>query len=254
MFGPINPNPGPFDLQFRLLGFPVRVDVMFWLFTAIMGNAWLRLGVQFLLLWVAVVFVSILVHELGHAVFMRLHGARARIVLHSFGGQAIADRSAPSRGRRIAVALAGPGAGFLLLGLVWGSNELFHWTDGSLMGTVAYRMLWFVNLGWGLINLLPVLPLDGGHVCQELCGGGRTVAGQRLALQISLATALLAVSYGIAVAARASFLPPWAYFGADGIFMAILFGMLAFQSYQALDELNRQSRGGWGEDRFPWQQ
>ena len=67
-------------------------------------------------IWIGVAFVSILVHELGHAVIMRRFGSNARIVLHSFGGLAIPEGSLGfgrsyhrrSSNEQIYISLAGP--------------------------------------------------------------------------------------------------------------------------------------------------
>ena len=65
----LEPNRTPYDLAFRLFGFRVRVHPLFWLGTAIFGGNLLQPpgGIEYLLVWIVVVLVSILVHELGHA-------------------------------------------------------------------------------------------------------------------------------------------------------------------------------------------
>ena len=70
MFGQIAPT--EFDLHFSVFGISVRVHPMFWLGTAILGSNWLKAGIEYLLIWIAVVLVSIVVHELGHAVAFRI--------------------------------------------------------------------------------------------------------------------------------------------------------------------------------------
>src|SRR5262249_20643518 len=149
----------------------------FWIGALILGSSTMKLGPQFLAIWVAVVFVSILVHELGHAVAFRYFGSDADIVLYAFGGLAIPTMGISGRWRRIIVSLAGPFAGFALFGIIYGSNALLHWGDvmkGPVRNTLEliclYDFLVFVNLYWGIFNLLPVFPLDGGQVCRELCG------------------------------------------------------------------------------------
>ena len=76
----IEPQPTAYDLQFRVAGIPVRVHPLFWLMTLILG-AQGKPGPE-LLIWVAVVFVSVLAHELGHACLHRYFGQPARIVLY----------------------------------------------------------------------------------------------------------------------------------------------------------------------------
>ena len=159
----------PYDLNFRLFGFPVRVHPLFWLAAALLGANALDAGIQYLLIWIAVVFVSILVHELGHALAFRRFGSGSHIVLWMFGGLAVPYASVGQRWKQIVVSLAGPVAGFILCGLVYGSHKLWHWgaRENGLPVFYLYSALFSVNLIWGIFNLLPVLPLDGGHVCAK---------------------------------------------------------------------------------------
>jgi Zn-dependent protease len=245
------PPPTQADLHFRILGFPVRVHPFFWLVAALMGLD--KSNPKDVLVWVAVVFVSILVHELGHAFLQRSYGGHPWITLHGFGGLASCNDGPRSPGKRIQILLAGPGAGFLLAavtivamrvsGRVIGlatSNEaaspesLEVWKVWSFpLGpfTLYYEALnsdtmsrlvgdiLQVNIMWGLINLLPVYPLDGGQIARELFNLQNPRGGTVLALQISAATAILVAVYAIL----------------NGRFyLAILFGFLAFGSFQSI--------------------
>jgi Zn-dependent protease len=168
-----------FSLQFPVGPFPVVVDPSFWILTIFLG--WSDRPEQ-VASWVAICFVSILVHELGHALVSRAFGATAWIRLYSFGGLCYSDRR-HSKWRDIAVSVAGPGAGFCLGGLVLLANH-FNPTDNPFGRYCLLQAVW-VNFGWGALNLLPVLPLDGGHVLANLLGEKR----QRLARWISVGVA-----------------------------------------------------------------
>ena len=150
---------------FHLGPFPVRVEFSFWLMTALLG---LGHDVAHTAVWVAVVFVSILLHELGHALAFRACGANADIVLYSMGGLTMPRRERPfGRSEKIFTALAGPAAGMLLGGAV----KLFAMRHGEFanpLAELAVEQLLWVNIGWGLFNLVPVLPLDGGLVLEAL--------------------------------------------------------------------------------------
>ncbi len=264
----VEPERTPYDLRFRVLGFPVRVHPWFWIVTALMGSNVLQvLGAEYLLAWIGVVFVSILVHELGHALAFRRFGTDADVVLYAFGGLAVPTSIVSGRGRRIVVSLAGPGAGFALCALVYASNQAAPWAMTRPMGQPWPRMpsvpdflfdsLIFVNLVWGLVNLLPVFPLDGGQVSRELCGKFWGLRGKRISLKISFAVALLLVAYSIfcvmdARGAGAGFtdqVPAWVPVGT--VYTAILFGLLAWESYQLL------GRTEWADthwdNRAPWE-
>lgn len=115
------------------------------------------------LLHAGVLFGSILVHELGHAVVgKRLGLAPQRILLHGFGGLCEYGR-APRPREGVISGLAGP-----LAGLALGVIALIVWLvfGSSLSPTLAdilSRAVW-INLFWSLFNLIPMYPLDGGTV------------------------------------------------------------------------------------------
>lgn len=202
------------ELRFNLLGFPVRVQPFFWLTAAVLGASAgdpARIGA-----WVAVVFVSVLVHELGHATAARLFGSPAQIMLHGFGGLT-AHRPMSSQWRSIAVSLAGPFAGFALAAVTFGVAVILPAPPGIVV--TFFQFLLFVNVGWGVINLLPVLPLDGGQVARSAFRLASPTNGDRWALALSLimagAVVVLAVFQGL-------------------ILMAVLFSVLAWSSIQQL--------------------
>jgi Zn-dependent protease len=253
------PDRTNYDLNFRLFGFRVRVHPLFWLGAVLLGASTLDLGLQYLLIWVAVVFVSILVHELGHALAFRRFGTDAHIILWMFGGLAVPYSGVAGRGRRIAVALAGPAAGFVLCGLVYATNQATDWASGNgIPVAYLYLSLIFVNLYWGIFNLLPVFPLDGGQVSRELCEGKWPGRGVVTSLKISVGVAATVAVYCLLceVDARSrngvlDFLPWW--FPRGSVFTAILFGLLAYQSYQMLQFHGRGYHYEPADDRVPWE-
>jgi stage IV sporulation protein FB len=213
MFGSVEPT--AYDLRFSLFGIPVRVSPWFWLMGAILGYQSVHRGFEFLLAWMLSLFVSILVHEMGHALVYRFLGQRSAVVLHGFGGFTVptgGGRRVLSKGRSIAVSLAGIVAQLLLLylparyllntdwaieqgGTDWGvadgqliyGPEAGNW-DFNWVPVLFYAQ--FINLWWAVFNALPIRPLDGGHVAEELIGRenacklsiGAAVVGAFLAL------------------------------------------------------------------------
>ena len=73
----MEPTPTPLDLRWHLFGILVRVHPMFWLVSVIMGWNSLIIGFEYLFIWIACMFVSILIHELGHVWMGQVFGARA---------------------------------------------------------------------------------------------------------------------------------------------------------------------------------
>lgn len=253
------PSETPYDLRWRMFNVPVRVHPMFWLISAALGWSATNRGMQYLLLWVVAVFVSILVHELGHVFMGRLFGSNGHIVLYSFGGLAIGSSNLRSRWQRVAVYFAGPGAGFVLAALLWFGRSLF--TGNPLAAWLLVQML-YINVFWGLLNLLPIWPLDGGQVSREVCSQLFRWKGLNVSLGISIAVAglLALVKSGFVLREGtihqvAETLPPsvadwWYTLTYPDLFMAIFFAMLAASSFQVY-QMEAQRRR-WGEDEFPW--
>lgn len=188
-------------LHLRLGDVPVRVELGFFLVAALLGAS---LGTLWAIaIWVAVVFVSVIVHELGHAVAMRLSGVSARIVLHGMGGLTIPAAAIASRPKRIVVDLAGPVAALVLLGVpgAWLARTLDD--PGPLVEIALLSIVW-VNVAWSLVNLLPILPLDGGNVTKELLDvatdGHGEVPARVVSIVVAGAAGLYALRSGFAFA------------------------------------------------------
>lgn len=189
----------------------------------------MRLGPPYLIMSTLVVFVSILIHEMGHALVARALGCHVvETVLHALGGLAI---YLPGRhhthGKSILISLAGPGAGFLLWGLLEFVLDvpIQSFAIRHLDEKFAHLILFglevciFVNKWWGIINLLPVLPLDGGNVCRGVCESLNRYGGERTARKISVGVAGLVAVY---------------FFREQNTFTGILFLSFAINNWQSL--------------------
>jgi Zn-dependent protease len=152
-------------LQFRVSGIPVRVEPIFFLVLGFLAWANGHTGVL-IPVFMAVAGVSVLLHEFGHATAQRSFGAHPAITLTSFGGYTTGP--VQPRGRSLVVSLAGPGAGFVV-GILGVALSQVVTSDSRIVRTALDDLIW-VNIIWGIFNLLPVLPLDGGHVAADLFG------------------------------------------------------------------------------------
>lgn len=260
----MEPQRTDYDFNFQALGFSVRVHPLFWLVALILGASglWTTQGEVVphagtrLLSWVSVMFLSILVHELGHSIVMRRFGQSSHIVLYLLGGLSIPDssfssfssRSRPTRLNDILISLAGPGAGFLFAGLtvlsiyalggefsIEMSNFPFFFyaelpQEISLPLRIVLVDLLFINIFWGLVNLLPVFPLDGGQVSRHLFEHVDPWNGLVRSLWLSITTAI-----GIAIAS-------WVYFHVR--FMPLMFISLAASNYMTLQQITGGRPGG----------
>jgi Zn-dependent protease len=195
------------------------------------------------------VFVSILLHELGHVLMGRAFGSDGHIVLHSMGGLAIGSTNLRRRWQRIAVLGAGPGVQLLLFVPLWlvltRPWPIWQYRPQTPM-QLAGLMLLEINLFWPILNLLPVWPLDGGQITREVCEGVAHRQGRVVSLWISLVvSAVLAVLCLLAYNGHP--IHPWV---PRDMFLAIFFALFAVGSYQAL-QVERTQKRFWDED-WPW--
>lgn len=214
-----------------------------------------------LVLWTLCLLVSILIHELGHAFAFRKYGFDSKIVLYHFGGLAIPTGATSGRSagdltpkQDIVVSLAGPlaqissaivvigavkAAGYRLAARASVGNwefeilpEPFGKIPGLLTGDqidspglfALVTFYIFPSVVWALLNLVPVWPLDGGHVMRSIVHlrGGNMVQ----ALWISVIAAALMAAYG---------------FTNDQKYMGFLFLILGVTNFQVIQQMS--SRG-----------
>lgn len=222
MFGPVVPT--PYDLRFTLLGIPVRVSPWFWLMSSILGWSAVQIGVQFLLLWVLAVFISILVHEFGHALTARAFGYPPRVLLYQFGGLAMytPDHNFALWKSLLTVA-AGPFAGILLGGAVLILTLVLQVQQIEMTDEAAMFLsdMLYINFFWSAMNLLPVLPLDGGQMSRDLLLMVTPRKGIRIALIISAVVGGLIAIWAVTI---------------QQLYIAILFGSMAGGSIQELQQ------------------
>ena len=177
--------------------------------------------------WVVITFVAVLVHELGHAFTYRAFGQRSAVVLHGFGGFTIptgGGRRTLSRSRSVIVSLSGCFVQLLLIWLParlllqtdWALEQGLQWTfvDQGFNWWPILNLMAFVGLWWAVFNLLPIRPLDGGHVAEELLGFEN-------ACKVSIVAAVVAAF----VAYR-----EFSFFG------LMFFGLLGFLNFRDLRE------------------
>ena len=206
------------SIEFRLFRIPIRIHLWFWLMALWLWTLNSDEGWAGLLIWVAVVFQGILMHELGHALVGRAFGRQPRIELIALGGLTWWEQREPmSPGRNLLVSAAGPAVGIFIGSLALVLMDAMRVPDPSL-ARYTFRSLIFVNLGWGLLNLLPVLPLDGGNIVASVMELLAPSRGRLLACYVSFGV------IGLLFAVTVTFKQYPA---------TILLFLLAFSTYQA---------------------
>lgn len=254
------PQPSPYDLHFSLFGIRVRVSWTFWLVAVIFGYDNARLIdalfaktspsiAPWLIVWCAIMFASIVLHEMGHALAFRWYGYPSSITLYHFGGFArpeatfgrgLAMRLSPWQ--NIVISAAGPGTQLALAAIIVAVVRYYdylpiglppfiaNWSlldqgkfiqEAGICAAVMFAL--HINVYWALFNLIPVLPLDGGRIASEviaLCGGSMTDA-----LKLSLIVAIIVALW---------------FLKEEQVFAAMFFASMAGSNYQLLS-----GSGGW---------
>ncbi|OKH17014.1 site-2 protease family protein [[Limnothrix rosea] IAM M-220] len=164
---------------------------------AIAGSTWLAwlMGLTMALL----LFLSVLLHELGHSLTAQAQGIQVKsITLFLFGGLASIERESKTPFEAFAVAIAGPLVSLAIFGLCYGIRV--YSPEPSLINFFA-RDISRINLILALFNLVPGLPLDGGQMLKAIIwkATGDRLKGVRYAATSGKLLGSLAVALGLFV-------------------------------------------------------
>lgn len=181
--------------HFHLGRIPVTVQPWFFVTALLIGPRRLP-GI---VLWLVVVFAGVLIHELGHALAVRRQGLDATVELHGFGGATRWSSATPlPPAQRALISAAGPAVGIAVGTAALALAKLLPPGQPLLGELLQYAV--FVNLGWGVLNLLPVLPLDGGMIVASLVesvwGPGALYTVRVLSVVVCVGLCALALSVG----------------------------------------------------------
>lgn len=216
---------------FRVRGIPVRIDFGWLLIVAFISwslasgyfphvlpslstTAYWVQGLTAALL----LFASVLLHELAHALVAVAHGIPVGgITLHIFGGVSQLDSEPETPRAEFLIAIVGPLASFGIAGF---SHALGRLLGGPPWAEALAGYLAAVNLVVGVFNLVPAFPLDGGRVLRAALWAwtGRAESATRVAAGIGSAVALLIIAVGI-VRAIAGDVVAGLWFALIGLFL-----------------------------------
>jgi len=168
----------------------VRVDPLFFVLVIFLSLYNSNFDPARALIWGVVIFLSVFVHELGHAATALFYGQSASIEFVGFGG--ITRRHGPSISslQEFILVLNGPLAGFLLALSAAGLLSIF----GSVLPVAATYFLMvtaYANVFWTVVNLLPIQPLDGGHLLRIILTWLFGLKGTKIALFLSFVFSLV---------------------------------------------------------------
>lgn len=204
-------------INFSILGIPVSVQPWFWVTMAFIGGAFHASNSQEIILVLVFMFagfLSILIHELGHAVAIRKYGLPTSITLLAFGGYASYPSGRLDRKQSFVVTAAGPAVQFLLGIAMIAVGRSLEIPPGSLFGPFLTYLIW-VSIIWAVLNCLPIYPMDGGQMLAAVLGPSR----QRL---VHLTGAIVALVIGVA-----------GYLFLGSLLLPIFMAFFAWQNWQA---------------------
>lgn len=206
---------------------PLAIHPFFWIFAAMIG--WLNSGTLMgTLIWVGIILVSVVIHEFGHALTAVFFKQKTRIQLIALGGVTSFEGPKLKFWQQFLITLNGPLFGFCLFIL---ATLLLKWgifTSSLLIGILKTTQL--ANLFWTIVNLLPVLPLDGGQLLRIVLEASFGVKGFKASLIIGGAIAVLLALY---------------FFMIQAFLVGAFFFLFAFQSFDTW----RRSRHATRDDR-----
>ncbi|GAA1407445.1 M50 family metallopeptidase [Catellatospora coxensis] len=217
----------------RILGFPLRLSAS-WVVMSLLITWWYgdRLGdtlhldgaARYLagLGFVACLLLSVLLHELGHALTARHYGIGVKgITLDLLGGYTEFEHDSPRHGVELATALAGPGVSALLgVGSVIATVLL---PNGTIVDQIAFQLA-LCNIIVAIYNALPGWPLDGGRALRAVVWG---IKGDKDA------GLLFAGWSGRVVAVATALISLWLYYTGWYQLVGVVFGMfVAFSIWQ----------------------
>ena len=205
---------------------PIFIHPFFWVTAALIG--WINSGTLLgLFIWLGIIFVSILFHEFGHAIAAICFKQKASIRLVAFGGVTSYDGPSLKLWQQFLIVLNGPLFGFLIFIAASLLLEFFQW---PILWAQILRLTQIANFFWSVVNLFPVLPLDGGQLLRIGLEAGFGVKGFRASLFIgALFSTLCALGF----------------FAIQGYLIGALFFLFAFQSFEQW----RKSKSMTAEDR-----
>ena len=166
---------------------PILIHPTFFLIAALIGflNSMTLVGT---VIWIVIILVSVLIHEFGHALTATLFGLSPRIELVALGGLTYHEGGGLKTWKQFLIVFNGPLFGFFLFlfgTLLVQIPPVALSYFGSVLQT--FRL---VNLFWTVLNLVPVLPLDGGQLLRIVLEGVFGVKGFRYALAASMMVAV----------------------------------------------------------------
>lgn len=210
-----------------IAGTPIFLDPSFFLLVGIFILIDMERGKPLLeaLLWIPTILVSVLFHELGHALTIKaFRFGPSLIILGGFGGVTInARRSRPWK--EILISAAGPVASIILALILRAFYRTIPFLHTDPMFRSLFPLMIGVNFVWAIFNLFPIYPLDGGQILNQI---GRFFTSNARATRFSAISSLILAGLILA----------WSIYSRN-FFLAMIIAMIAMQNFQRLQHGDR---------------
>ncbi len=199
----------------RKKSIPLKLSPAFFITSGIIGYLNSR-SLTGTMIWIGIILVSVLVHEYGHALMSLYFGQQPKIELVAFGGVTLPEGKKLPPWKEFLVVLMGPLFGFALFigAIILVRMQILPPFAQSIMVILA-----LVNLFWTVVNLLPILPLDGGQLV-------RIVLEKIMGAKAFKATLYLSILLGA--------ISSVGFFILGFLFAGVIFLLLTFQNIETL--------------------
>lgn len=198
---------------------PIHISPFFFLLAFFIGFIYaFSAGIAMIFLWVIAIFISVLIHEYGHALTAYAFKQKVEIHLIGFGGMTTRKGKKTAPWQDFLITLNGCLAGLAFCGLMFLLQKQFQHILPRSINYFLSILIW-INLFWSFINLFPIHPLDGSQLVRIILESFLGILGIRIA-------ALISVLFSVFIALL--FIYHKALLG------AIIFLFLAFESLRYL--------------------
>jgi Zn-dependent protease len=205
----------------------INIHPVFWLLAGLIG--WFSShSVIGIIVWVGIIFISVLVHELGHATTAIIFKQNPVISIVALGGVTSYEGKNLKFWQQFLIVLFGPIFGCFLFLLAWGILATGIIKNPAIIQVVS--LIRIVNVFWTIVNLLPVLPLDGGQLLRIALEAFFGIKGFKLSLFIGML-----VAFGISIF----------FFTQSSFLIGVIFFIFAFQAF----DMWRKSKHISNQDR-----
>ncbi|MDP1834325.1 MAG: site-2 protease family protein [Chlamydiales bacterium] len=210
-------------MHFRILNIPVQIQPTFWLFALFFSRMYENPSPESLIAAIILLF-SLLVHEYGHALTAVYFGASPTVTLEAFGGNCSYDDRQITPRQSFLITLGGPLLESVLIVIPYFLLKS-HIFDGHYYIQYFLYVTMRLNILWCLLNLIPISPLDGGHLASYLLERKFGHAGHRASIILGLVCVV--------------FVAPYLFYKNLFFFGALLL-FLGFRNWQALQSLKSE--------------